>query len=236
MFLKKNFLREIYSLVCAMRCSVLCLTGFFLLCSGLLFSQVKPLPGLVISSVALSCDLTEQGKAWYQPGVATGISIVSGGERKIHVQGLFLLGKAYSDYPNASFAEPYPQEINHFVQNSFFLLEAGPVYQTNLNPHFFLSLGVSAGILFFTPKNAENQSLADLTYTRFPDESFSRQTFVFTPNAGVGYRISPAISLNLCYALHLTGTDYLDNIGKAGIKAGKDKIQEFRLGLVFNPW
>ncbi len=126
---------------------------------------------------------------------------------------------------------------NTFVQTSFFYvdlrLKARFLREAFVHP--YLSAGV--GLLGFTPKDGEDNSLIDNLASRKDGETFGSITAGLPLSTGFELAFSPIILVGLEYTYRITTTDYLDNIGQIGLRDGKDKLHSLLLTLyiTFDP-
>jgi hypothetical protein len=194
--------------------------------------EQKPLKlGVGLLGASYVGDLSTNGDALYRfyPGVS--ISLQFDSEKLIAPQLNTGFGKFMAqdrDLQGADGVQP-----NTYVETNFFFvdfrLRARFLRQTAFNPYF--SLGI--GLLGFTPKDMEGNSLLDNLSTRAEGETYGSITAGFPFSLGFEVVMSPLVGLGLEYTYRLTATDYLDNISQVGLRDGKDRIQSLLLSVYF---
>jgi hypothetical protein len=121
---------------------------------------------------------------------------------------------------------------NTFVETPYFYvdlrLRARFLREKRINP--WLSAGV--GMLGYSPRDVDNESLINTVSTRNPGETYGSLTAAFPFSIGTEIKLSTILSLGVEYTHRRSGSDYLDNIGQLGYRERKDKINAF-LGTVF---
>lgn len=127
---------------------------------------------------------------------------------------------------------------NTFVETSFFWadfrLKVRFLRKHAFNPH--ISIGI--GLLGFTPRDQDGNSLLDNFATRKDDEAtYGSITAAFPMSAGFDWKLNPILAIGLEYTHRFTGTDYLDNIGQLGTREGNDRLNTLMLNLyiTFDP-
>jgi opacity protein-like surface antigen len=192
----------------------------------------KPLRvGLGLLGATYVGDLNTNGEALHRfyPGMGFSLQFVS--PRRISPQLNTGFGKFVAQDRNL--ASTGSVEPNTFVQTPFFYvdfrLKARFLRERTVSP--YLSAGI--GLLGYTPKDEDEKSLLDNSSTREDGETYGSITAGFPLSVGTELRMSPFVALGLEYTYRLTGSDYLDNIGLVGPRAGKDKLQNLMLSFYF---
>jgi hypothetical protein len=96
-----------------------------------------------------------------------------------------------------------------------------------------LSLGAGAGLFFFSPQNLEGDFLIDNPFTRLPGEDYPGAAVSFPLTTAVNVKLRPNIGLRAEYTYRPTNTDYLDNLGQLGTRAGNDRLHSVAIGFWF---
>jgi hypothetical protein len=191
--------------------------------------------GLGLMGASYVGDLNTSGGAWerFSPGACLSLQ--------------FATPKLLSPQLNAGFGSFVAQDRNlvavdgvqpnTFVQTPFFFvdlrLKARFLREAAFHP--YLSAGV--GLLGYTPKDVDGNNLIDNYATRKDGETFGSMTAGLPLSAGAELKMGPILMLGLEYTYRITTSDYLDNIGQVGLRAGKDKLQSLLLTLyvTFDP-
>ena len=120
---------------------------------------------------------------------------------------------------------------NDFVRTEFFYLDLRLRYilwrRGPIQPY----LGLGGGLIFFTPFDQEDNFLSDNTLSRLPGESFGTFAFQLPLGAGIDYQFNSRLGLGLAYYVRFLGSDYLDNLGQAGLAEGNDRLDEWSISL-----
>jgi hypothetical protein len=185
--------------------------------------------GLGLVGATYLGDLTTQGGGFnrFSPGASLSLQFAS--ERLLSPQ------------INAGFAKVVAQDRtlpavegvqpNTFVQTPFFFvdlrLKARFLRQTPFHP--YLSAGI--GMLGYTPKDADGNNLIDNLASRGEGETYGSMTAAFPLSTGMELEIHPQLGVGLEYTFRPSASDYLDNIGRLGPKAGKDQLHAIMLSL-----
>ncbi|MEM9987870.1 MAG: outer membrane beta-barrel protein, partial [Bacteroidota bacterium] len=127
----------------------------------------------------------------------------------------------------------FPPEItpNDFVRTEFFYLDLRLRYilwrRGPIQPY----LGLGGGLIFFTPFDQDGNFLSDNTFSRLPGETFGTFAFQLPLGVGLDYQLNSKLGLGLAYNLRFLGSDYLDNLGQAGMAEGNDRLDEWSISL-----
>ncbi|MEM7659366.1 MAG: hypothetical protein AAF399_24815 [Bacteroidota bacterium] len=95
---------------------------------------------------------------------------------------------------------------------------------------------VSAGgnLLFFRPLDQFGNFLGENYFSRLPEEQYNTNVFAPPVGLGVQIRINPVLKIGIEYNHFFTLTDYLDNIGELGGRAGNDRLQGLGVNMMLN--
>ena len=178
-------------------------------------------------------DLTEKGvgvRRFYPGG---NISLQFNGEGALKFQ----LNAGYGGFTEQSDLER--QEVvngiipNNYVQTSFFYSDLRLKFfflkRKRIRP--YLSAGV--GMFSFQPEDEMGNFLGENIFTRLPDEIYGSTVATFPMTMGVQGKLNKMLALGLDYTWRFTTTDYLDNIGLLGKKAGNDATHAIQASLYF---
>lgn len=122
---------------------------------------------------------------------------------------------------------------NNFVNTSFLYGDLRFKYRFTRSQTFQPYISVGFGALSFQPKDEEDYLLLPNTYSRPTQNTFSSIVPSMPVSAGFRVHCIQSIHLGLEYTLRFTASDYLDNIGKEGKRAGNDALQAISLILYF---
>lgn len=138
---------------------------------------------------------------------------------------------------NPRYAQTFSKDIhpNTYVSTDFGYGDVGIQIRAFKRHRFQPYLSAGLGFLFFSPKDKKNTGLLDQDFSRLEDETYSLVAFQAPFGFGFEYKILPSIGINLSYQYRLLSSDYIDNIGKLGVRPGNDLIQSLQFGLTFAP-
>lgn len=94
-------------------------------------------------------------------------------------------------------------------------------------------MAIGAGVFHFNPQDALGDPLVENPITRMPEETYNTSIFSLPLSAGMRFRIHKYMALGAEYSYRLTPTDYLDNVGLLGKRAGADRLQALSLSMYF---
>jgi hypothetical protein len=205
---------------------------------ALVKAQETPIPPAGPSALRLGIGLfmvTPQGDLSH--GEAN-VRLTSGANLSLQ----FASSKLISPQINAGFGRVVAQDRdvpaveglqpNTFAETPFFYvdfrLRAKFLRQSPVNPYF----GFGIGMLNFSPRDAEGNSLIDNTDTRAEGETYGNMTVGFPITVGSEVRLSEIVRLSAEYVFRPTGSDYLDNVGQLGQVEGKDKMHQVQIALL----
>lgn len=124
---------------------------------------------------------------------------------------------------------------NTFFHTSYLSLDLRLRYRINklgkFRPHFAPGIG----IISFTPKDMEGNSLANNLDSREEGETYGSTTVLLPLNVGFTCKINELASIGLDFTHLVVGSDYLDNVGNLGPKSGNDRLQTLCLTLYLTP-
>lgn len=198
--------------------------------------SIKPLRiGLGLMGAGYAGDLNYKGEQFYRFYPGFNLSFEFHGKALIKPQLQAGYGKFVSQ--NRSLEPIQGYRVSKYVETSFFFLDfrlkARFFRKTAFNP--YLSAGI--GMLNYTPRDAQGNALADNFESRLEEEQYSSMTATFPLSVGIDLRFSPILSVGFDFTHKPTTTDYLDNLGKLGLKNGNDRLNTFTLFLLvtFDP-
>lgn len=192
----------------------------------------KPLRvGMGLLGAAYSGDLAQGEEAFtrFYPGIGVSLQFVN--EKLISPQLNTGFGKFVAQDRDLAAVEGV--QPNTFVATNFFFvdfrLRARFLREKAVVP--YLSAGI--GLLGYTPKDMNGNNLVDNVGTRAEGEIFGSLTAGFPLSLGTEIYLNHLLSVGMEYTFRPTGSDYLDNVGMLGTKAGKDKIHSVLLSMYF---
>lgn len=97
--------------------------------------------------------------------------------------------------------------------------------------NFILYISQGIGLLRFSPKDEENNSLSDKFTTRAKDENFNNISFIFPHYIGFIYFLKNSYGLGMNIGRINPATDYIDNISKLSNYKKPDNIFSFRFSI-----
>lgn len=198
----------------ALRCCLL-----LLLCLPASFACAQPLRiGLGLQGVAYLGDLTETGTVPQRVHAGFGLSL-----EKVMPRPWGFSFHAGAGSFTEQWDDPANSPATRFVQTTFgwgeFRAHYRPWPEAALQP--FVSVG--AGLLAFQPKNIDGLVYDDTTFNGLVPQ--------LPMVIGGRYQVTPLIGLELSYVWRFTPTDFLDNIGPGGPRAGFDALHTLSLAV-----
>jgi len=193
--------------------------------------------GLGLNGYTYAGDLTYGEQDFWRAYPGGALRVQFAGERLLHLQLNAGFGRFIEQADGWLPDTEAGIQPNTFVETSLFYtdlrLRLRPWARRVVHPYF----GVGVGFLFYSPRDAEGNSLAENTLTREAGEVYGSTTAAFPLNAGLMVRLNPQLSLGLGYTYRVLGGDYLDNIGQLGRQAGNDQLHavDLTLYVAFQP-
>lgn len=204
------------------------------LSSAVAWGQTAPPPlqiGLGWAGYSYSGDLTYGEDRFRRAYPGGAISVQFAGARVLHLQLNAGFGRFIEQSDGWTPTSEAGIRPNSFVETSLFYtdlrLRFRPWHRRVVHPYFSVGLGM----LSFSPRDQEGNSLAENTLTRQAGEIYGSTTAAFPLNAGLMVRLNPQASLGAGYTYRLTASDYLDNIGQLGRAPGNDRLHSLDLTL-----
>jgi hypothetical protein len=114
---------------------------------------------------------------------------------------------------------------------STFLLKMRFLRRHRVRPH----IAAGAGLLLFQPKGVNGQSLTNNPALRAPSEEYTTASGLAPLNVGADFRINEFFSVGFDLTYNVLFTDYFDNIGQLGVRAGNDNLTAVQISLLFRP-
>lgn len=184
-----------------------------------------------ISAYTYNGDLTSEGGGFerFTTGLNLGLKVRT--KKNIYPEINFEFGKFL-----AQSTSPIVKDsiyANTFVDTKFFLADFRLFYHTNLDYPVNLGFGLGLGIINFTPRNSESESLLDFPETRYEDETFSNVALQIPASFNVEISVLPQLILQLGMTHRFIQSDYLDNISRVGYKQGNDNLSSFHLNILY---
>lgn len=121
---------------------------------------------------------------------------------------------------------------NTFVETPFFFGDLRVRYRFGTGkwqPY----VAVGAGLLHFSPRDADGRRLKFQDETREAEEFYNAVIPELPATLGLEGRINEYLSAGVDYTFRFTPTDYLDNVGQLGARPGKDVLHAITLNLFF---
>lgn len=193
--------------------------------------------GIGMTATNYRGDLTDKNFALnrFYPGI--NISLQGEGHSRLHGQFNIGVGNFSEQTGQKQYALQAPDSIrpNRFVATS--LIYGDVRMKMKLLNHRRMQPYISAGggFLFYSPKDRRNLGLLDQEQTRLAEESYQLITLQAPLSVGFMYKITPIFGLGIDYTYRFLATDYIDNIGKLGLKPGNDALQNLQLTLYLIP-
>lgn len=211
---------------------------FLLLAVNLSAQAPAPKPlrlGIGLMATGYAGDLTVNSSPFERFSAGASLSLQFASEKLISPQLNGGFGKFSAQDRDIAAVEGI--QPNTFVETPFFFvdlrLKARFLRQTSFNP--YLSIGI--GMLGYTPRDGDGNSLLDNYSTREEGETYGSISANFPLSAGMEIKLSPILLVGLEYTYRATTTDFLDNISALGQADGNDKLHSLllSLGLTFDP-
>jgi hypothetical protein len=121
-----------------------------------------------------------------------------------------------------------PAKPNRFFSTSLLDISYSLRYHFIKTKRLALYISQGFGIMQFTPKDENGRRLADLLDSRPFDENYGNITMVLPTSLGINYWLKNGYGIGLQAGFVNPQTNYLDNIGQWGNKAGNDQIFQLR--------
>lgn len=251
LYLKKNTLMRLYSIY---------FLFFFSILSTALFAQevdttawsnptikeddtptIKvPKIGIGITGNTYIGDLTDNFMKMnrFYPGVNFSLQTHGKPRKRLQMQLNVGAGSFTEQFDSARIASvPIPITIkpNTFVYTPFYYGDVR--FRVKLFPKSFVTpfVGTGAGLILFSPQDADKNQLVEAPKTRPKGEEFSTSSFYIPAVTGLDFRINQMLGISLDYNLKYTFTDYLDNWGQLGTRSSKDMLQSFQMTVYITP-
>ncbi|RMG71444.1 MAG: hypothetical protein D6722_06820 [Bacteroidetes bacterium] len=198
------------------------------------WAQQAPLQvGLSLTANAYSGDYTEPATAFQRvyPGGHFSVQKENGQALRVSLTGGF---GGFSDQYEGRFP-PLPQGVDPptFVATRFVYGDLRLTYRFfpggKLQPY----VSAGAGLIVFAPRDAEGRRLLIQSDTRLEGETYNTVIPQLPASVGLRYRLHPILRVGLGYTYRFVPTDYLDNTGQAGTRAGFDALHALDIGLDF---
>lgn len=129
---------------------------------------------------------------------------------------------------------PASVSVASFVRTRFTAVDAQFMAVLRRKRQVNFLLGVGLGAIFYAPENLEGDFLASNPFSRLITEEYGAAAISFPVSVGVQTQVTQTLSFQLEYTYRPTQTDYLDNLGELGLRAGNDKIHAFSLRAVIS--
>lgn len=190
--------------------------------------------GLYMEGVAYQGDMYYHAYLPQQVGLGYGATARFSGRGRLSHQvqlGISNVSAQTTDFRGIAYSqieEPFAYFHSRIYQAVYQL-------QWTAGPHWLCSpyLKAGAGLSRFTPFDENNNNLFSNIYSRIEGEQVRNLSYFLPMSAGVQWRLGAKAFLLTDFTYHYWGTDYLDNIGKAGSQAGKDLTQSLRISFLY---
>ncbi|MDX2284624.1 MAG: LysM peptidoglycan-binding domain-containing protein [Bacteroidia bacterium] len=208
-----------------------------ILLTALALDAQQPAPltvGAAWTGASYTGDLTRdpEGLSRWRPGGE--LSLYFEKQRPVFLQLNAGFGAFQEQADGSELAAAEQAVPNSYVQTDFFYTDLRlRVRLLHRRSALYPVLSAGAGLLFFTPRDQAGNFLGENFLTRLEDETYSTTVASLPLGAGLRLRISQHATLGAEYTLRLTATDYLDNIGALGLRAGPDQLHSMSMGLYF---
>lgn len=186
--------------------------------------------GLSVLGVSYKGDLVDKYQDW---GIATGIHLQFHNKTRLSTAFQIVTGYVSGENPNFISNNETVDVEKYFKTNFtsfYFNLSYFLIKRTKLRCYF--SPGI--GLIRFSPKNDNNQSLSEINNSRLPNEVFGNTALSLPIKIGILYYLPNGWMIH--YEAHwlMPRTDYIDNIGELG-NSKKDQIfgHGIRLSIPF---
>ncbi|MFK7968984.1 MAG: LysM peptidoglycan-binding domain-containing protein [Bacteroidia bacterium] len=178
----------------------------------------------------LSAD--ESGTVRIYPGA--NFSIQSQRIRRIQLQLNAGFGRFADQYDGEMPAAPVGVVPVSFVETSYFYgdlrLKFTPFPWHKIRPYG----SIGAGFLIFSPKDLNGKFLSDAILTRPAGERYNTSVPQLPISLGIQTDMTGLLGAGIEYTYRFAPTDYLDNVGQLGSRAGYDKLHNITFSLYFN--
>lgn len=167
-----------------------------------------------VSMNAYKGDLS--GYAKYTAAFHAGVQL----NKKKRLNGAVNIGIGSLNGENRDFSfksnQSPPPQPSKFFRTSFFYVNYDLHYNILKKKNIILYVSQGIGIIHFSPKDADGNSLPDQHITREAQESYRKEALKLPTNIGAIYLLPNQYGISLQAGLYNTLTDYLDNIAALG--------------------
>ncbi len=204
--------------------------------AAMIIAQNSPTLRVAVGAQAFAYlgDYSEPGKSWTRFNPGTALSLALERNRLLQFQATAGFGSISDQFDKAIPAWPEGVSPVNYFQTSFVYgdvrLKVRPFRKGFFQP--YAAAGI--GFLSFSPQDDRNRFLADAFLTRLSGENYATLTGQFPLSLGVDLRLRSNVSLGMEYTFRFVSSDYLDNIGKLGTRAGNDRVHGPSVWLAFN--
>lgn len=122
----------------------------------------------------------------------------------------------------------------NFVETSFFYSDLRLKYRFFHKKYVQPYVSAGAGFFIFSPKDRNGKFLSEAIRTRPEGENYNTSIPQLPLSAGVQARITRLVWAGIDYTYRIVPTDYIDNIGALGSRAGNDRLHALQMTLYFN--
>ena len=172
-----------------------------------------------------------QGKAKYTSSFHIGLQFNK--KRKLNGSVMLAAGTLNGEDRNFSFESsqtPKPTP-NQFVKTDFFHLSYELHYNIIKTENLIVYLSQGIGLIRYTPKDSEGNTLEDQPETRAEGESYRKESLMLPTSVGAVYLLPNQFGIAVQGGYLNTLTDYLDNISTLGDSSDNDNVLQIRLGI-----
>lgn len=125
---------------------------------------------------------------------------------------------------------------NQLPANNYFVTRVfGLQYNLNINilkrEHLWVYVAPGLGLMNFSPKDEQNQSLVEQQSTRAEGEFYGDFALMFPSKVGVVYRLKNGLRVGLDWGLAFQQTDYIDNISELSVRSVPDNLMQVAAAL-----
>ncbi|MCV9387543.1 hypothetical protein [Reichenbachiella ulvae] len=186
--------------------------------------------------------LTGLGSGFYQGDLETGLSngqllltlgIKLNKNKRLNSNILLNFGMLQGNQLDYSFDDGSgtPTTPNESFNTDYFSINYELHFNIIHRERFQVYFSQGIGIMRFTPKDEEGNSLIDQPVSRPIGEDYRNLTIMLPSQIGLCYYLANDFGIGLQAGYFNTLTDYLDNLSSWGEKTGNDNVLFYRLNL-----
>lgn len=187
--------------------------------------------GISVLGVSYKGDLVDHYKDW---GIGTGIHLQFHNKTRLSTAFQIVAGSVSAENPYFTSENNNTVEVEKYFKTNFtsFYFNLSYYFIKRTKLRCYISPGI--GLIRFSPKNENNQTLSENNLSRLPNETFGNTALALPIKIGIQYYLPNGWMIHYEANWLMPRTDYIDNIGQLG-NSKKDQIfgHGMRLSIPF---